>query len=116
MHADYQILDIDASNVDQHGFFCYMSKRKSASYRQKRDWLERRFAEGLKIKILHETGGRDVAFIEYIPGEHAWRAVQAPGYMVIHCLWVVGRGKRKGYGSRLLQGSKSGWDKTLKGF
>jgi hypothetical protein len=28
--------------------------------------------------------------------------VEAPGYLVIHCLWVVGRGKKKGYGSRLL--------------
>jgi len=116
MHTGVQIFTIDSSNVEQRGFFCYMSKRKSVGYQQKRGWLEARFAEGLQIKILHETGGRDVAFIEYIPGEHAWRAVQAPGYLVIHCLWVVGRGKRKGYGSRLLQGSKSGWDKTLKGF
>jgi len=102
MHTQIQIINIDASNVEQNGFFCYMSKRKSAGYRQKRDWLEKRFAEGMKIKIIHETGGRDVAFIEYIPGEYAWRVVQAPGYLVIHCLWVVGKGKKKGYGSRLL--------------
>jgi hypothetical protein len=44
-----------------------------------------------------------VAFIEYIPGEYAWRAVQAPGYLVIHCLWVVGKGKGKGYGTQLVQ-------------
>lgn len=52
---------------------------------------------------MHETDGRDTAFIEYIPGEYAWRAVHAPGYMVIHCLWVVGKGKGKGYGRRLIQ-------------
>jgi len=57
----------------------------------------------MKIKILHKNGGRDVAFIEYIPGEYAWRAVNAPRYMVIHCLWVVGKGKGKGYGSRLIK-------------
>jgi GNAT superfamily N-acetyltransferase len=43
-----------------------------------------------------------VGYIEYIPGEYAWRAVNAEGYMLIHCLWVVRRGKGKGYGSRLL--------------
>ena len=43
-----------------------------------------------------------VGFVEVTPGEHAWRAVQAANYMVIHCLWVVGQGKNKGYGSRLL--------------
>ena len=60
-----------------------------------------RFEEGLRIKILFEDK-RSVGFIEYIPGEHTWRVVEAPGYLVIHCLWVVGRAKVKGYGSRLL--------------
>ena len=59
--------------------------------------------EGLCIKLLHETGGRTVGFIETIPGEYAWRVVNAAGYTVIHCLWVVGQGKGKGYGTRLLQ-------------
>ena len=35
--------------------------------------------------------------------EYTWRVVHAPGYMVIHCMWVVGSGKGKGYGSRLLE-------------
>lgn len=34
-------------------------------------------------------------FIEYLPGEHAWRAVHADGYLFIHCLWVVGKSKGK---------------------
>ncbi len=29
--------------------------------------------------------------------------VNAKGYMVIHCLWVVGKGKGKGYGRRLIE-------------
>ena len=51
--------------------------------------------------MLYENG-RSVGFIEYIPGEHTWRVVEAPHYLVVHCLWVVGRAKKKGYGSRLL--------------
>lgn len=103
MKEKYEIKTVDASNVDEAGFFCYMSKRKEAGYKQKRDWLEARFAEGMKIKVIHEIGGRDTAFIEYIPGEYAWRAVNAKGYMFIHCLWVVGKGKGKGYGKVLIE-------------
>lgn len=103
MSTEHEIIDVDVSNIDETGFFCYMSKRKSPGYRKKREWLEKRFTEGLKIKMVHEIGGRTVGFIEYIPGEYAWRAVHAPGYLVIHCLWVVGKGKGKGYGARLIE-------------
>lgn len=103
MKTKYEIKTVDAGNVDETGFFCYMSKRKALGYKQKREWLDARFAEGMKIKILHEIGGRDTAFIEYIPGEYAWRAVHAKGYMFIHCLWVVGKGKGKGYGKILIE-------------
>jgi ribosomal protein S18 acetylase RimI-like enzyme len=101
MSEEVRIVTVDGTNVAEEGFFCYKSKPKSAGYQNKLSWLEQRFAEGLRIKILYE-GKRSVAFIEYIPGEYAWRAVNASGYMVIHCLWVVGKGKGKGYASRLL--------------
>jgi L-amino acid N-acyltransferase YncA len=103
MASGVELIQVTAKNLDEEGFFCYMSKRKAPGYAQKRDWLTERFAEGMKLTMAHENGGRTVGFIEYIPGEHAWRAVHAPGYLVIHCLWVVGKGKGKGYGSLLLQ-------------
>ncbi len=103
MDGTFELISVTAENVDKLGFFCYMSKRKAPGYSQKRDWLEARFAEGLRLLMIHETGGRMVGFIEYIPGEYAWRAVNAPNYMVIHCLWVVGKGKGKGYGRRLIE-------------
>jgi L-amino acid N-acyltransferase YncA len=96
-----RIVTVDATNVAQYGFFCYKSKPKSEGYRRKLAWLEQRFSEGLKIKIVYE-GKRAIGFIEYIPGEFAWRAVEAEGYLLVHCIWVVGKGKKKGYGSRLL--------------
>jgi L-amino acid N-acyltransferase YncA len=91
----------DADSAAEHGFFCYKSKPKSDGYRRKLAWLEDRFAEGLQIRIVQEDC-RSVGFIEYTPGEFAWRPVKAPGYLFVHCLWVVGRAKEKGYGSRLL--------------
>jgi len=97
---DINMIDINPTNVQKLGYFCRMSKMKSKGNQNKLKWLEERFTEGLKIKML-ELPNR--GFIEYIPGEFAWRGVDAKGYMFIHCLWVVGKSKGKGYGELLLQ-------------
>ena len=93
------IIDINSENVDHLGFFCRMSKMKTVGNKNKLSWLHKRFSEGLKIKML-ELPAR--GFIEYIPGEYAWRSIDAKGYMFIHCLWVVGKSKGKGFGEILL--------------
>jgi GNAT superfamily N-acetyltransferase len=95
----FGIIDVDADNVAETGFFCLRSKRDAAGYRRKLGWLEARFAEGLRIKLA--TGGWR-GFIEYTPGPVGWRAVHAADYMLIHCLWVTGRSKGAGLGSALL--------------
>ena len=95
------IRTIDPSNVDRYGFFCYKSKPKTQGYQQKRAWLANNLPEGVRVKIIYE-GERSAGFVEYASGEATWRVVNAPGYLVIHCMWVVGSGKGKGYGSRLL--------------
>jgi GNAT superfamily N-acetyltransferase len=100
MREKAEIIDVGLSNVSETGFFCYMSRRKSVGFRRKLDWTRERFKEGMRIKMLKlpERG-----FIEYLPGEYAWRAVnEAEGYMFIHCLWVVGKSKGKGFGALLL--------------
>ena len=95
------IIDVNADNVANTGFFCYMSKKNTEGYLKKRAWLKSRFKEGLRIKMLDlKAGGR--GFIEYIPGKYAWRSVYAEHFMVIHCIWVVGRSKGSGYGALLL--------------
>jgi len=95
-----RMIDVTADNIDEAGFFCYMSKKKSEGYQRKLRWLKDRFAEGMRIKllVLPERG-----FIEYIPAEYAWRAVRAEDYFLIHCLWVVGRSKGRGLGSFLIE-------------
>jgi N-acetylglutamate synthase-like GNAT family acetyltransferase len=95
-----KLIDITAENVTENGFFCYMSKPKAEGYQRKLSWLKARFAEGMRIK-MYELPQR--GFIEYIPGEHAWRTVDAKGYMFIHCLWIVGKSKGQGLGGRLLK-------------
>jgi N-acetylglutamate synthase-like GNAT family acetyltransferase len=95
-----KIIDVTAENVVEKGFFCCMSKPKTAGYRRKLSWRKARFAEGMRIK-MYELPQR--GFIEYIPGEYAWRTVDAKGDMFIHCLWIVGKSKGQGLGGRLLK-------------
>lgn len=107
MSDDVEIITVDATNVEKQGFLCYKSKSKSEGYRRKLSWLKDRLREGMKIKLLHLQkfdGPRGAfGFIEYIPGEYAWRPVNAENYLFIHCVWVIGRYKGKGHASRLLQ-------------
>lgn len=93
------IIDVNAENIDRRGFFCYMSKKKAVGYRRKLTWLHARLSEGMRIKLLELP---DRGFIEYLPGERAWRAVNSEGYLFIHCLWVVGRSKGRGFASALI--------------
>lgn len=104
----YRIVDVNKANIDEYGLFCLQSKKKTEGYRNKLEWAKERFKEGLHIKLLlvnegAKRGFRARGFIEYIPGEYAWRGINANGYMVIHCIWVVGQHKGHGYGSRLLK-------------
>lgn len=92
-------IDVGTGTVDKTGFFCFMSMKKSEGYQRKLRWLKDRFAEGMRIKMLAMP---ERGFIEYIPGEHAWRAVHTDGYMFIQCLWVVGKSKGKGFSGALI--------------
>ncbi|MFQ5905845.1 MAG: YoaP domain-containing protein [bacterium] len=58
----------------------------------------------MRFKVLCTADEGFAGFIEYIPGKYAWRAVEADGYMVIHCIMLYRkRDKGKGYGSLLLK-------------
>lgn len=101
-----RIIDIDEKNIKEFGLFCKKSQKKQEGYKSKVNWIQERFKEGLKYKLLLvEEKGKETSrgFIEYIPGEYNWRGIQADNWMVIHCLWVIGKHKNKGYASQLLQ-------------
>jgi hypothetical protein len=85
--TDYTIITVDASNVEEFGFFC-VKHNKHPGFIAKLAWLQHRFAEGMRIKLILTTDGKQAGFLEYIPGEDTWRVVEAPGYLVIHCIWV----------------------------
>jgi GNAT superfamily N-acetyltransferase len=104
----YRIVDVNKDDIDECGLFCLRSKKNAEGYRNKIEWAKERFKEGLHVKLLFvnegaKRGFRARGFIEYIPGRYAWRGIDAEGYMVIHCIWVVGQHKGHGYGSKLLE-------------
>lgn len=101
-----RIIDVNEQNIDEQELFCKKTKKKFAGYQNKIKWLKERFKEGLKYKTLQVSESNKETLrgmIEYIPGEYNWRGVKADGWMVIHCLWVVGKQKQKGYGTKLLE-------------
>jgi GNAT superfamily N-acetyltransferase len=109
MNPSYKIVEVTAENIDEIGLYCSRSKYKEKGYQNKIEWVKKRFKEGLEYHVLLvDEGRKDMAYrgmIEYMPVEKCWRGINAPGYMAIHCLWVIGRHKNKGYGSMLLQRS-----------
>ena len=99
---DLKIVTVDENNISEYGFYCSKNP-KYEGYQLKLDWLKQRFTEGLKIKLLQSNTEGTIGFIEYIPGEYAWRAVNTSGYLVIHCIYAYSKKDRsKGYGSLLL--------------
>ena len=101
-----KIVDVNENNIDEQELFCKKTKKKLAGYQSKVRWIKERFKEGLKYKLLIvKEGNKETSrgMIEYIPGEYNWRGIQADGWMVIHCIWVVGKHKNKGYASQLLE-------------
>ena len=100
--SDYQIIDTHADNVGGCSH-CGNRNANNLGHRRKTNWLRERYAEGLRYKVLRSEKFGDVGMIEYALGNHAWRPVEAEGYLVIHCLWVYGQHKGKGLGSLLLE-------------
>ena len=95
-------VEITHENASAEGLFC-IKNPQYPGFKLKLDWLEKRRAEGLKLKIL-KNGRETVGFVEYVPGEFAWRPVKADNYLFIHCLWVYPKKNLgKGFGSILLE-------------
>ncbi len=99
--SDYEIVDTNADNIDGCSI-CRYKSRKNEGRRRKLDWLKKRYAEGLRFKVLRSREFGDIGMIEYAPGRQAWRPVAAEGYLVIHCLMVNSEHTGKGLGALLL--------------
>ncbi len=100
--GEYKIIETDAENIGCCSFCGYKSGR-SMGHLRKVDWLKERYAEGLRFKVIRSERFGDIGMIEYTLGNHAWRPVEAEGYLFIHCLMVNGKHKGKGLGTLLVE-------------
>jgi len=80
MKSESEIITITEENIADHpGTICFINPEHEC-YPEKVHWLNVRFSEGLKIKLLYlETEKRPVGFVEYVPGDWSWCAVNARG-------------------------------------
>lgn len=99
---DLKIVEVTELNAIEESLFC-VKNPKYDGFQLKLNWLKERWKEGLKLKIL-KNGKEKIGFIEYSPGEFAWRPVKADNYLFIHCLMVYGKKNyHAGFGSSLIQ-------------
>jgi ribosomal protein S18 acetylase RimI-like enzyme len=104
MSSTPAIITINRNNLaDYPDYVCFINAKHPA-HSLKKEWVEKRLSEGLHIKLLYVPGQKKAAgFIEYIPGENAWRAVSAKGFLFIQCLYIYpNANKNKGLGSLLI--------------
>jgi hypothetical protein len=86
---------VGPENYRECGIGC-LTNRRHEGHEPKVDWLEKRFEDGLRYFLFRDEQGNPLAFLEYVPGEYAWRPVRAQGWLFVHCLWVYARGKKVG--------------------
>jgi hypothetical protein len=79
---EYEIVDTNAGNISACSFCGYKAGRNEGHHRKSK-WLKERYAEGLRFKVLRSREFGDFGMIEYALGNHAWRPVEAEGYLVM---------------------------------
>jgi hypothetical protein len=100
--SDVRIVEMNAANIYDLGF-CGTKNPQHEGCRRKAEWFKKRQKEGMKYKVLYSGERGAVGLIEYIPGEYAWRGIEAKEYMVIHCLCIFYKPYReKGVASQMV--------------
>jgi hypothetical protein len=101
--GDARLIDVDAASFDTLPC-CGIKNPRHPGRQAKGCWLRENAKLGLRAKALLAPDGRPSGYIEYVPGEFAWRGVDAAGYMFIHCVWIYSRQNRgKGLGSIMVR-------------
>jgi len=82
---------------------CGVQNNQHEGRQAKIKWHRAQVKKGLRAKILSAEADPQFGYMEYIPGQYAWRGVNAKEYMVIHCIWTHYRKyQHKGYAKLLV--------------
>jgi GNAT superfamily N-acetyltransferase len=96
------LISVDETNFDTLPC-CGIKSATHPGRQQKRCWLQANVQFGLRARILLTPDGQPTGYIEYLPGEFAWRGVDAAGYMFIHCVWNHSKQhQRRGWGKFMI--------------
>jgi hypothetical protein len=87
MEEQLSIIEVTPANLGDSPC-CGIKNIIHEGHRCKTAWMAKQFKAGLRAKILLTADNRQCGYIEYLPGEQAWRGVKANGYMFIHCIWT----------------------------
>jgi len=97
------LIRVTPDNLHKETLFC-VKDIKSPGFAVKKQWFLDRYHEGLRLLIMKDPTGKPIAFIEYLPIEHAWRPVMGNNMLFIHCMFVyANKDKNRGLGSELLK-------------
>jgi len=99
---EFSIITVNPDNILQEKLFC-VKDITNPGFKKKQEWFLDRFKEGLRLKMIKDSTGKPIAFIEYIPSQSAWRPLEANNYLFVQCMFVYSnKDKMHGVGSRLL--------------
>jgi hypothetical protein len=103
MTEQIQVIDVTEGNLCESPGFG-IKNTEHEGHERKTKWLKTHLKKGLKAKVLLTEKNIQFGYIEYLPGQYAWRGVEADGYMFMHCIWTFFKKyQRKGYGRFLIQ-------------
>jgi GNAT superfamily N-acetyltransferase len=98
-----QILDVTRANMCGAPL-CGIKDPEHEGRKAKERWLGTALKKGLKARVLLTERGIQFGYAEWLPGEYAWRGVQADEYMFLHCVWTYFKQyQNKGHGRALIQ-------------
>jgi len=98
-----QSLEITPANMCEVPV-CGIKDRDHEGRRAKERYLKTALKKGLKARVLLTEKGVQFGYVEWLPGEYAWRGVEADGYMFLHCVWTYFKQyQNKGQGKSLIQ-------------
>lgn len=100
---EISILDVNDSNVEEHGVYCVKNK-KADGYKAKVNWFRQDHNKGIGLKIAVDGQDKQLGFIEFAPAEKAWRPISADNYLFIHCIAnYAKKDRQKGIASKLIK-------------
>lgn len=103
MSEKVKLVDATVENAGQFAI-CGYKNPKNEGYKRKIEWIKQQLKNGLRYKFLVSGEKGAVGAIEYLPGEFAWRPVNAKNYMFIQCIYIMSKAfKGKGFGQIMLE-------------